>query len=246
MSNKEKLAAMIAAKKPVYADNPYWTMKDGKIWNKIFDEPFSVSRNSLPLVSDTSRMEIWHSASGIISFAKLLPVLIKYFKLNYDSFQSESQVLILTKDDYEKLTNKAIPELDYEDREVLGLHILVLPQVNTFGNTSVSESYWQNEIVKNGITPLMRVHTHHILHAYQSSTDWSTLNSGTLEVVVGNIYKDPEIAYWLDVRGTDNKDTVFRTVDLGEIVTTVPSGRPKKVDKVFDPKKLMQMKKSMK
>ena len=103
--------------------------------------------------------------------------------------------------------------------------VLVLPQQNTWGNTIISESFWQKEIVGAGLTPLMRIHSHHVLDAYQSNTDWSTLNSGTLEVVIGKVFQDvPQIAYWLDVRGTNNKDNVFRTLDLGASIMKVENG----------------------
>lgn len=202
---KAAMMAKLSQKTAIYKENPYWEIRDGIIWDKINNKPFDVQQ-----------------------FQMMYSTIINYFKLNYDSFKSESQVLIVTTDEYAKFRNKDVPELTLPT--ALPFKILVLPQVNTWGNTSVSEIYWQNEIVGAGITPLARIHSHHILHAYQSSTDWSTLNSGTLEMVFGDIYNEThEIAYWLDMRGTDTKDMVYRTLDYGSTVEQVPCGRPELV-----------------
>ena len=41
-------------------------------------------------------------------------------------------------------------------------------------------------------------------------TDYSTLNSGTLEMVLGKIFEEPlYLCYWLDVPGTDIKAQTF-------------------------------------
>lgn len=190
---KAAMMAKLSTKEAIYQENPYWEERDGWLWDKTNDCPFDIRQ-----------------------FQSLYEIVIDYFRLNFDSFNSESQVLIVKKDEYTKFKNKNIPELvlPFDSQ----FKILVLPQVNTWGNTSVSETYWQNEIVRAGITPFARIHSHHVLHAYQSLTDWSSLNSGTLEIVFGDIYNDNmhEIAYWLDVRGTNTKDTVYRTVDNGD------------------------------
>ena len=199
----DEMAALIRNIKPRYVENPYWGMNNGKIWDKRAKQEFNFD-----------------------TLIQILPFLLGYFRLNYDSFQTESQVLVLEDEDYQKLSNKNIPELDISPID-LGIHILVLPQVNTWANTSVSESFWQSQIASKHIFPLMRIHTHHVLNAYQSTTDWSSLNSGSLEVVVGKIYDDvPEIAFWLDIRGTENKNTVFKSVDCGHTIQTIPSGKP--------------------
>lgn len=190
---KAAMMAKLSKKTATFKENPYWGVKEGVLWDKTNNCPFDIKQ-----------------------FQSLYEIIIDYFRLNFDSFKSESQVLIVTKDEYAKFKNKSIPELvmPFESQ----FKILILPQVNTWGNTSVSETYWQNEIVNAGITPFARIHSHHVLHAYQSLTDWSSLNSGTLEIVFGDIYNDNmhEIAYWLDVRGTNTKDTVYRTVDNGD------------------------------
>lgn len=198
--SKNALAALIAAKTPTYKPNPHWRFEYNQIVNIKTNEKFDLS-----LVMD------------------MLDDVVSFFKMNYDSFQSESQVLVLTDADYLKLESAGIPALPYNRN---GYRIVVLPQVNTFSNTSISESYWQKAIIGNDITPVMRIHSHHILHAYQSSTDWSTLNSGTLEVVFGTIYGVPEIAYWLDTRGDNTKDIVYKTTDLGRTTNIIPSGKP--------------------
>lgn len=205
---KAAMMAKLSKKTATYKENPYWGMKDGVLWDKTNNCPFDIKQ-----------------------FQSLSKIIIDYFRLNFDSFKCESQVLIVTKDEYEKFKNKSIPELriPFESQ----FKILVLPQVNTWGNTSVSETYWQNEIVNAGITPFARIHSHHVLHAYQSLTDWSSLNSGTLEIVFGDIYNDThEIAYWLDVRGTNIKDNVYRTTDNGNNIEKSISGYSSKAEKI--------------
>lgn len=201
--DKKKLAQLIAAMPKTYTINPFWEMNDGYIWDKQKQIRFS-----------PESLKPWLSA------------VVSFFRLNYDSFRSESQVLLVTEADKKKLESKyAIPSLQ-------GTNFLVLPQVNTWSNTSISEIFWQNVIMKEHITPLMRIHSHHVLEAYQSNTDWSTLNSGTLEVVLGKIYDEvPEIAYWLDIRGTENKDNVFKSIDLGKTENKISSGKLPKMPK---------------
>ena len=85
----------------------------------------------------------------------------------------------------------------------------------------------------------MRIHTHHVLPAYQSTTDWSSLNSGSLEVVVGKIYdRIPELAFWLDVRGTENKNFVFKSQDFGVHIESIQSGKPLTSKSEFDDEQL--------
>lgn len=56
-------------------------------------------------------------------------------------------------------------------------------------------SFYQDEV---RAAYVMRVHSHHVLNAYQSSTDYESLNSGTLEVVLGKVNEDVnEVVYWL-------------------------------------------------
>ena len=150
---------------------------------------------------------------------ELFDVIKEYFKQASDPFISQAQLPAVTKEDSQKLPH--IPRLPTG----LNLDILVLPQVNSWGNTSVSEDQWQNDIVGQDIVPLMRVHSHHILNAYQSSTDYNSLNSGTLEVVLGDIYSDNyQIAYWLDERGKDTKQNVWKTFRLADTSEKIPSG----------------------
>ena len=97
--------------------------------------------------------------------------------------------------------------------DVMGFRMgmFVLPQMNTPGSSVISEAFWQKYIVEKGIVPIMRIHSHHMLNAYQSQTDYSTLNSGTLEIVMGRIMeKGLRFAYWLDEHGKDTKGYVFQ------------------------------------
>ena len=192
------MKAMLGDVTPEFADNPHWDMHDGAI----------VHRGTQECMDLTVLKEI------------LTPIQ-SYFKAVFEGFNSEAQVLVVTPEDYEVLKPLHMPEILVNS----SYKVLVLPQQNTWGNTIISESFWQKEIVGAGLTPLMRIHSHHVLDAYQSNTDWSTLNSGTLEVVIGKVFQDvPQIAYWLDVRGTNNKDNVFRTLDLGASIMKVKNG----------------------
>lgn len=206
---KALMAAKLGKKEATFAANPHWQQKDGYI-------------------ADVRRGEIF----DVRDYDTLLLGVKEFFKSYYDSFKAESQVVVVTSEDKAKFRNKYLPEIHIDDID--DLHVIVLPQENVWGNTVVSEAYWQNELVAQGITPVFRIHSHHVLEAYQSSTDWSSLNSGTMEMVLGHIYDEQHhIAYWLDVRGTNNKDTVYRTVDNGDTINIVPCGKPEPI-KPFD------------
>ena len=87
--------------------------------------------------------------------------------------------------------------------------VLVLPQDNSMGNTVLSEAFWQDRIIGQNIRPVARIHSHHIFDAYQSMTDYSTLNSGTLEIVIGKIMNAKlSLCYWLDVPGRSEERRV--------------------------------------
>ena len=210
MENKnQKLAELIGKQTIRYEENPYWEMKKDEIWNKNENKKFQV-----------------------IDYKELFKSVIEYFKCVFDSFQHEAQVLVVREADAKYF--KGVPELPVN---VYGYKIFVLPQINTFSNTTVSEKWWQKNINENHIFPVMRIHSHHTLQAYQSMTDYSSLNSGTLEVVIGRIYEPvPEIAYWLDIRGTDNKENVFKTVDAKTVNRISPGNQ-----KIFNMKNLINL-----
>ena len=194
--SRELLASLIAQTEPVYSKNPYWVFEDDQI-KTTTGKPFSPD-----LVST------------------IITPVQKYFATVFRSVQTEAQVLVVKETDASFFRNDFIPELTTEDEE---LAIFVLPQNNTWGTTSVSEVYWQ-KMVEAGITPYVRIHSHHTLAAYQSKTDWSTLNSGSLEMVIGDVFAEtPQIAYWLDVRGTDTKDNAWNVTN-GE-TRQIKSGR---------------------
>ena len=123
-------------------------------------------------------------------FDKELKAISLYFREWQKFGNLEAQVLVVTKDDYEKYyTQFAILPVESD------LRLIVLPQFNTPANTIVQDEYWHKTIKGE---PVMRVHSHHVLNAYQSSTDYESLNSGTLEVVLGKVHEDVnEVAYWL-------------------------------------------------
>lgn len=201
LTAKQKLALKIGQMKPEYDKNPYWEFKDGEIKHTDSGEIFNINE------IETIRKPIQ-----------------ELFKLHYESYGSEAQVVVLRRIDWDNLHANGPVGLPIV-AETAFMVVTMLPQDNTHGNTSVSESVWQR-FFGNKIVPLMRIHSHHVLQAYQSITDWTSLNSGTLEVVFGTIFEDvPQIAYWLDTRGESTKDIVFRTLDFGEIVHCVPNGK---------------------
>lgn len=192
--SREELLKHIREKPVKYAENPFWDYINEEIIDKRTQKALDMS-----------------TYFGIFDTIRL------YFKNVYTSFNTEAQVLIVDESAYKTLYDQEqrIPYINVGNN----LYALVLPQENTWANTSISETYWQSRIVDNQITPLMRIHSHHILDAYQSATDWSSLNSGTLEVVIGDVLnEDYKLAYWLDQRGKTTKNHYFkRTRNNGNV-----------------------------
>lgn len=147
----------------------------------------------------------------IREWSEVLLAVRTYFVQVYTAFGSEAQVLCLTREDAKKLYPHQIPHLPgYFTVGGQDLIIFVLPQSNSFHITNIDEAFWQTAIIAQGIHPVARIHSHHILDPYQSPTDYATLNSNTLEIVLGHIYAKPlHIGYWLDVRGTEIKTNVW-------------------------------------
>lgn len=150
---------------------------------------------------------------------ELKPLLIKvreYFRRYYESFWTEAQVLCVTLKDGEALSELGIPVLTTGTIGPFPVMVMVLPQENSRVNTRIDEGFWQNRIVGAGIHPIARIHSHYTLPPYQSITDYSTLNSGTMEIVIGHILEEPlSICYWLDVPGTDTKAKTFLAFEPG-------------------------------
>ena len=142
----------------------------------------------------------------------------EYFRNVYTSFGTEAQVLIIHQADAPLLLSKGIPALEngWANFAHYPVRIFVLPQWNTPGNSVISEAFYQRVIHEQQITPVARIHSHHRLDAYQSATDYNTLNSGTLEMVLGHIMeKSYQAAYWLDTPGEQTKDKVWKAVGNG-------------------------------
>lgn len=199
---KQRLALQLSKKKVFAPENHYWGMKDGQIWDNIKNKPFTIK-----------------------PFQPLINVVAAYFKSMYEVAHSEAQVLIIDDEQIKQIDVSWIPQIP---SPIKHLHILVLPQDNSYGGTTISEAWWQTNVASKHVTPLMRIHSHHTLEAYQSPTDWSTLNSNTLEMVIGKVTSNPiAISYWLDILGTNNKETVFYTNDNGKSVHQGQNGRPK-------------------
>lgn len=175
--------------------------------------PFQQYIQSIPQTHNESKR--WKlTKNGIleddqpIDFSKyqnIFKVVAGYFKEWQKMANLEAQVLIVTTDDYEQYY-KAFPTLPSNE----DLQIVVLPQQNTWSNTIIEDAYW-HRTVKN--PPIMRIHSHHILDAYQSQTDYEGLNSGTLEVVFGHVNTDIiDVAYWLtQFSDPTAKESVYKT-----------------------------------
>lgn len=189
-------------------ENPYW----------VFDR-------------ENTRIDtaVWSLTPGVeqkpFKLETMIPLLTSvrnFFRSYYESFQSEAQVLCVSQKDGETLNKLGIPILTQGEIGPFDASVMVLPQDNSGGTSKISESFWQYQIVSKGIVPIVRIHSHHVLDPYQSMTDYSTLNSGTMEMVLGKILDDPiSVCYWLDVPGTDIKAQTFvaRQKDDGEFET---------------------------
>lgn len=162
--------------------NPYWEFEHNQIRHK----------NGKPLTPND------------LPFLK--PIL-KYFQLISNTFNTEAQCVVIKKADESKIDSSLL-RLPYDSDDFI---IVVLPQTNTTVSSNVPEEIWQKYIVNRGIMPYARVHSHHNFDAYQSPVDYSTLNSGTLEIVMGHIFKKPVYCYWLDEKGKNTKQYTFKS-----------------------------------
>lgn len=160
--------------------NPHWGFEENKIIDKESGEPLDL----------------------LAKFDKELEAIHQYFVHIYKALKTEAQVIIVTKEHYDAYY-QGLPILPYSGEYVL----VVPPQYNTAHITKVPTDYW-HKIVKR--EPVARVHSHYILPAYQSPTDNVSLNSNTLEIVIGNILKGPEYCYWLDQFNKKTKDYTFK------------------------------------
>lgn len=183
-------------------ENPYWTFSEENC------EIYAKTKN-------VDQYERTADEPDMIPFtlkaaSPMLYTVRDFFRLYHESFGSEAQVLCVSTDDLAKLTQIGVPVLTYGRVGIFDVGVVVLPQDNHMGTSVISEKFWQKYIVGLGITPVLRIHSHHVLDPYQSMTDYSTLNSGTLEMVLGRIYEDQlNVCYWLDVPGTDLKANTF-------------------------------------
>ena len=203
--------------------------------------PITLVKNPYWAFDDDEKQILSHIKGGddrfnISEWYELLLDVRTYFRHVFDAFESEAQVLCVAIEDAPKLRDEQIPSLPNTyfigEQEIA---IFVLPQYNTFGITQVSESFWQSKIIGQGIHPIARIHSHHILDPYQSATDYASLNSNTLELVIGRIYgENLSIGYWLDVRSTDTKDNVWVAIENHQNefdIRQIDCGRITSVDK---------------
>ena len=209
MKTPEEVMAIFAAMPAKKKVNPFWSY--------AWDEK-----------ENGNMLRIVDSYGGKLCFNETRKTLRKvrdFFRLFYESFKTEAQVLCISDKDAKKLKDIGVPVLTTGQIGPYGVTVFVLPQDNHMGTTVVSEGFWQKYIVGNDITPVARIHSHHVLDPYQSGTDYSTLNSGSLEIVLGDIFDEPlAMCYWLDVLGTDIKANTFvaqEDIDNG-VFATVP------------------------
>lgn len=193
MDKMEKARAYFASMPKKSRPNPYWVYDwdTDKIRSKLTGEAFDPTR-----------------------IRSVLYGVRAYFRNVFESFGTEAQVLIVHKNNASFLKAQGIPVLDngiIPEFAGYPITVMVLPQWNTPCNSVLSESFYQRMIRERQITPIARIHSHHRLDAYQSATDYNTLNSGTLELVLGHIQEDAfQLAYWLDTPGEQTKDKVWK------------------------------------
>lgn len=135
----------------------------------------------------------------------------KWFRDVYRSTRSEAQCFIVERD----------KELTFEGARVVAISdkydMVVPPQTNTPTRTSIDETWWHEHGFRKPI--VARVHSHHILDAYQSETDYTYLNAGLLEIVLGRIdHKNLRVAYWLDDMKTGRNKVTQTTIPLEKVV----------------------------
>lgn len=208
MKTPEEMAEYFKSMPSRKKENPYW---------EFCEEPLSI-QSKLQAISGTGSKPF-----DLQSSKQTLCHVREFFRRYYESFHSEAQVLCVAPDDAEKLNAMGIPIITDGIIAPFDVTVVELPQDNSGGTSRISEWFWQNRIVNAGIHPIARIHSHHVLDPYQSSTDYSTLNSGTLEMVIGRIFEENlSLCYWLDVPGTDIKAQTFLTKEEDGVFTTIP------------------------
>lgn len=138
-------------------------------------------------------------------FHDLLTPVVYYFREWQKMNNLEAQVLVVSAKDYTRYY-QAFPILPLPKETAY--RVVILPQLNTHVNSHIEDAYWYHTVKGN---PILRIHSHHSFDAYQSHTDHDSLNSGTLEMVIGHIEQPMvSVAYWL-TRYSDPtaKDRVF-------------------------------------
>lgn len=213
----DAFTAFVQAQAKTGRINPYWIFDDDQIkYVEHHDMDKEVKEANPDLFGDIPfKIEMCKEA---------LHDIRTYFRVVYESWHSEAQVLCVRTKDAPKLEAFCIPCLP-KTYSFMGedIKVFVLPQDNTGGNSCISEQCWQKLIVKQNIYPVARIHSHHILDAYQSATDYSTLNSNTLELVMGRIFDDAlHVGFWLDVYGTSAKENVWVATE-SEMVENEPT-----------------------
>lgn len=199
MKTPEEMADIFAAMPSKKKENPFWQFHDSD------GQTAGITDRNQSFISDIHGGELCFNNS-----TATLRKIRDFFRRFYESFNTEAQVLCIGDKDAKVLSDIGIPVLTTGQIGPYSVTVFVLPQDNHTGLSVVSEAFWQRYIAANGIVPVARVHSHHVLDPYQSSVDYSSLNSGSLEIVIGHIFDEPlHICYWLDVPGTDIKVNTF-------------------------------------
>lgn len=146
-------------------------------------------------------------AKGKWSLTQLLPILWEiqhWFAVIWTTHKSEAQFVIV-----EMNHPTTLPVL--KEYPELGLKVINPPQKNSASHTIVPDDVWHANFAPPHV-PVARVHSHYILDAYQSPTDYATLNSGSLEIVLGRVTDFTQLngAYWLtDFENYEVKNHVY-------------------------------------
>lgn len=197
MEISPQLAAFFDTLAPFEAPvNPYWQFVDEEVNGNR--QRYIVPKEGNPLMD----------SFDIEALRPLIKLLQTFFASVFEKYGTECQVFLLNEHDAAIFD----PMCDKIKSPIKGVHIFFPPQEISPANTIVDEEYWHRELTQKGIIPLMRVHSHHMLDAYQSLTDWNSLNANTFEMVLGDVFNDNcAIAYWMDKTGTDAKDVSWTT-----------------------------------
>lgn len=165
--------------KEAFPKNPYWSLETVDIldWPTVTIKAHGINREHL------------------LTTLKAIRV---YFKSIYQAYGSEAQVVIVPKDH-----PTTLPEMPSD--KPLPYKVVIPTQQNTAVITMANEQEWHQNFTPPHF-PIARVHSHHMMAPYQSQTDYDSLNSGSLEIVLGYLWDEGSmhLAYWLTQHGDES------------------------------------------